>query len=1254
MGLIPFAPYAQGAGSAAPNLTLAPGLPITQHADTIAAHLKACGVVVVCGETGSGKSTQLPKLCWALGRQSAGMVGHTQPRRIAARSVATRVAEEVGVELGREVGWSVRFTDRTRAETKLRVMTDGILLAEAQRDRHFSRYDTIIVDEAHERSLNIDFLLGLLRRAREKRPDLRVIVTSATIDPERMARHFDDAPIVNVEGRTYPVEVRWRPRHEQDASLELESSVASAFDEIRREMPAGDVLTFLSGEREIRELTSYMRGHLQRHRLVDRWEILPLYGRLSVEDQAKVFASGNRRRIVLATNVAETSVTVPGVRAVIDLGTARISRFHTKTRVLRLPIEPISQASANQRSGRCGRVGPGLCLRLYDEQEFSHRRAFTDPEIRRTNLASVLLRMRAMRLGSVKDFPFLDTPKLSAVREAESSLREIGALRQDGKLTALGRRLSRLPVDPRLGRLILEGIQRDALREMLTLAAVLSLPDPRERSVEKRDEADAARRKWRRSSSDFLSLLALYEDWKQVKEDGTRGDVRRFCKEHHLHPLRMQEWTDLRRQLEQMATQALKATPNTIPATSESIHRCLLTAFLGNIGRLDKRGEYRGIREARFAIFPDSGLFKKDPKWIVAAEIVETSRRWGRLCAKVQPSWIEEAAGEHVVRSWDHPEWDAERGEMLARERGEYFGLELYGRRRVALAPRDPRLARELFIQHALVEEGLPGREDFLVANRELVLRLREMEARRRQRDLLAGDARRHAFYDRQIPDHVVGTRSFRKWFRKAHKRNPELLRMTEADALRDEDAGERLRRIAAEETAFPSAFLTGAGPAKVRYTFQPGDEMDGVRLQLLPEQVAVLDEDRPDWLVPGRLAERIEALCRTLPRDVRRGLMPLAEQAQEIARELSFGRGNLLVALGEACRSRGVPVRVNQFQPDQVPDDLKMLLEVVDDQGEVIARSRDLADLRKRLGERIAEASVALADAFEGQAGLRHWAVGSVGEVIRTVRGGVLVEAWSALVPEVSGTTVAYQLVFSEDAADAATRASCARFLAIDLAEDLDRQLPLLPGSEVLDHLDDATRTIVREAIVALAGLQNIPTPHSAEALQSRFDPAWRGLWKAAEEVLSSLQQHRSLAGQVAARLVDFDRAIWDEVRDDLRRQYLRALPKLDWSPHQLNRSNTRLRGLLLRMERLKSPQGIARDLVVQKEINAHRRTVDALREKAGEPWSAGWRALDHLHNLVEDLAAARFMVGERAAPAVHPDHLAEALRRAEHTSGS
>ena len=375
------------------------------------------------------------------------------------------------------------------------------------------------------------------------------------------------------------------------------------------------------------------------------------------------------------------------------------------------------------------------------------------------------------------------------------------------KLTALGRRLSRLPVDPRLGRLILEGIQRDALREMLTLAAVLSLPDPRERSVEKRDEADAARRKWRRASSDFLSLLALYEDWKQVKEEGTRGDVRRFCKEHHLHPLRMQEWTDLRRQLEQMATQALKATPNIVPATSESIHRCLLTAFLGNIGRLDKRGEYRGIRDAKFAIFPDSGLFKKDPKWIVAAEIVETSRRWGRLCAKVQPSWIEEAAADRVVRSWDHPEWDAERGEMLARERGDFLGLELYGRRRVALAPRDPRLARELFIQHALVEEGLPGREDFLVANRELVLRLREMEARRRQRDLLAGDARRHAFYDRQLPDHVVGTRSFRKWFRKAHKRNPELLRMTEADALRDEDAGERLRRIAAEETAFPSAF---------------------------------------------------------------------------------------------------------------------------------------------------------------------------------------------------------------------------------------------------------------------------------------------------------------------------------------------------------------------------------------------------------------------------------------------------------------
>ena len=429
---------------------------------------------------------------------------------------------------------------------------------------------------------------------------------------------------------------------------------------------------------------------------------------------------------------------------------------------------------------------------------------------------------------------------------------------------------------------------------------------------------------------------------------------------------------------------------------------------------------------------------------------------------------------------------------------------------------------------------------------------------------------------------------------------------------------------------------------------------MDGVRVQLRPDQVAVLDEDRLGWLVPGRLAERIEALCRTLPRDVRRGLMPLAEQAQQISRELPFGRGNLLAALTEACRSRGVPVHRNQFQPDQVPDDLKMLLEVVDDRGGVIARSRDLSDLRYRLGARIAEASVALADAFEGQTGLCHWTVGPVGEVLRTVRGGVLVEAWSALVPEANGTTVAYQLVFSEDAADTATRASCARFLAADLAEDLDRQLPLLPGSEVLDQLDAPTRNMVREAIVQVAGLQDVVTPKSAEALQARFDPAWRGLWKAAEEVLSSLQHHRSLAGQVAARLVDFDRPIWDDVRDDLRRQYLRALPRHGWSPMALNRTSTRLRGLLIRMDRLKSPQGIVRDLAVQKEINAHRRTVDTLRERAIEPWTAAWRAVEHLHDLVEDLAAARCMIGERSAPEVHPDHLTEAIRQAEHSSGT
>jgi ATP-dependent helicase HrpA len=985
-----------------PAVSYPPQLPVSQRKDEILAAIRDHQVVIVAGETGSGKTTQLPKICLELGRGVAGMIGHTQPRRLAARTVAERIAEELGGEVGGAVGYQVRFTDRVGGDTLVKLMTDGILLAEIQHDRMLRRYDTLIIDEAHERSLNIDFILGYVKQLLPRRPDLKVVITSATIDPHRFARHFD-APVIEVSGRTYPVEIRYRPygaQAETPDEKDQTEAICAAVAELRAEGP-GDILVFASGEREIRDAADA----LGRMRLPDT-EILPLYARLSAAEQHRVFQPHQGRRIVLATNVAETSLTVPGIRYVIDPGTARISRYSHRTKVQRLPIEPISQASANQRAGRCGRVADGICVRLYPEQDFAARPEFTEPEILRTNLASVILQMAALGLGDVAAFPFLDPPDRRNVKAGVELLQEIGAL-AGTRLTKLGRQLAQLPVDPRLARMLLAAGDGGCLREVLVITAGLAIQDPRERPAEAAAAADEKHARFADTGSDFLAYLNLWEYLREQQRAGSSSQFRRLCKAEFLNYLRVREWQDLEGQLRQIV-KSLGLKLNPAPAPPASVHTALLAGLLSHVGLKDgDKREYLGARGARFAIFPGSALAKRPPRWVMAAELVETSRLWARITADIEPEWAERLAGHLVKRTYSEPHWEARRGGVVAYEKVTLYGVPLVAARKVDYGRIDPDLSRELFIRHALVEGDWHTSHAFFEQNRALRDEVEELEHRARRRDILVDDETLFAFYDQRLGREVVSARHFDTWWKRVRADQPDLLNFSTSMLVNREARG-------VDPLAYPDTW-PGTRLA-LTYQFEPGTDADGVTVHI---PLPVLDRLRPDgfdWQIPGLRTDLVTALIRSLPKPVRRNLVPAPDFAHDAVAALAplAARGEpFLPALErELGRLSGTPVPPGAWDLAKVPDHLRVTFRVVDERGATLAEGKDLAALQARLRAQAQEALSASVPGLERH-GMRDFDVDELPRTLTHERGGYRVTDFPSLVDE--GGSVGVRLYSSE-----------------------------------------------------------------------------------------------------------------------------------------------------------------------------------------------------------------------------------------------
>jgi ATP-dependent helicase HrpA len=1021
--------------AAMPPINYPPELPVSQRKDEIAEAIRDHQVVIIAGETGSGKTTQIPKICLELGRGVTGQIGHTQPRRLAARTVAERIAEELGSPLGETVGYQVRFTDVSSDNTLIKVMTDGILLAELARDRQLRRYDTLIIDEAHERSLNIDFILGCLRQLLPARPDLKVIITSATIDPERFAAAFGDAPIVEVSGRTYPVEVRYRPI-EAGEDADQGQAISDAIDELSTAGP-GDILVFLSGEREIRDTADLLAGSPGR----DRLEVLPLYGRLSAAEQHRVFerrpASSFTRRVVLATNVAETSLTVPGIHYVIDPGTARISRYSRGTKVQRLPIEPISQASANQRKGRCGRTADGICIRLYSEADFESRPEFTEPEILRTNLASVILQMAAIGLGDVPRFPFIDPPDARNIADGLTLLAELNAFK-DGRITGLGRKLARLPVDPRIGRMILEADRNGCVREVLIIAAALSIQDPRERPMDAQQAADGMHRRFADPDSDFTAYLNLFQYLADRQRELSSSAFRRLCRAEYLNYLRVREWQDLVGQLQRLAGDIGVAVDST-SAERTVVLLSLLAGLLSQIGmkaepaRLASsappgaaggrrpRAEYLGARNARFAIFPGSSLVRKAPDWIVAAELVETSRLWARTVARIEPEWVEPLARHLVKRSYSEPHWEKKRGAAVALEKVTLYGVPIVTDRKVGYARIDPAAARELFIRHALVEGDWQTSHRFFAENRRLLAEATELEHRVRRRGLVVGEDELFAFYDARIPAEVVSAQHFDSWWKLARRADPDLLTFRAADLLSDDAA-----QVSTD--SYPDIWTSQSAGLKtlsLSYAFEPGSEADGVTVDIPLSRLNQVDPAEFSWQVPGLRTELVTEMIRSLPKALRRDLVPAPDVAREVVARLGPPSGDLRDAVARELRTlRGVTVPRDAWDATKLPAHLRVTVRVTDGD-RVLAEGKDVAELQRQLRPKL-RAVLSQAAAGLTRSGLTSWDFGPLPKVFRE---GTLV-AYPALFD--AGQAVDLRLFETESAARAAMWAGTRRLILI------------------------------------------------------------------------------------------------------------------------------------------------------------------------------------------------------------------------------
>jgi len=1109
-----------------PEIRYPEQLPVSQLKDDIAATIRDHQVVVVAGETGSGKTTQIPKICLELGRGVHAMVGHTQPRRLAARTVAERIAEELDTTLGDQVGYAVRFTDKVSADTLVKLMTDGILLAELQRDRDLRRYDTLIIDEAHERSLNIDFILGYLKQLLPRRPDLKVIITSATIDPERFSQHFDSAgipaPIIEVSGRTYPVEVRYRPVNDPDDPSTLDrdqtQAILDAVDELAHE-PPGDVLVFLSGEREIRDTADALRAQ----NLTDT-EVLPLYARLSAAEQHRVFQSHPGRRIVLATNVAETSLTVPGIKYVVDPGTARISRYSHRTKVQHLPIEPVSQASANQRKGRCGRTSDGVCIRLYGEEDFESRPDYTDPEILRTNLASVILQMTSIGLGDIARFPFIDEPDKRSVKDGIQLLTELGALDDSQDLTAVGRQLAQLPVDPRLARMIVEAHRNGCVREVMVIAAGLAIQDPRERPADHETQAQQAHARFRDPGSDFLGYLNLWNYLKQQQKELSGNQFRRMCKAEYLNYLRVREWQDIFAQLRQVATQIGVTLNSGPPADPQRVHLSLLAGLLSHIGMKDPANphQYIGARNAKFAVFPGSALFKKPPQFVMAAELVETSKLWARVNARIEPEWAEDLASHLVKRSYSEPRWerrgDSGAGAVMAFEKVTLYGVPIVARRKVHYGRIDPELGRELFIRHALVDGDWDTRHQFFHANRKLVEEVEELEERTRRRDLLVDDETLFAFYDERIGPDVVSGRHFDSWWKKARQRDPDLLDFERSLVVR-EDAD------AVRERDYPLTWRTGGFTLDLTYAFEPGADADGVTVHVPLLVLNQIGDEGFEWSVPGFREELVTALIKSLPKPIRRSIVPAPDHARLVLPRLDPASGPLTTALARELRAlRGVVIGADDWDWSRVPDHLRMTFRVVDERGKTVAEGKDLAVIKQQLKPRTKAAiSKVAAKAVNGleRSGLTDWTIGELPRTFSEQRGGLTVAGFPALVDE--GTSVSVRLQETEaDQTDAMwlgtrrllllTMPSVIDVVQRNLSNQAKMTLANNPHRNVPDLLDDC----VAAAVDALMREHGAPV-WDAESFERLRDTVRADL---ADTVLDILGQVEQIL--VAARAVD------------------------------------------------------------------------------------------------------------------------------------
>ncbi|GAB3821639.1 ATP-dependent RNA helicase HrpA [Kribbella italica] len=1081
--------------AAVPEITYPEELPVSQLKDEIAEAIRDHQVVVIAGETGSGKTTQIPKICLELGRGVQGLIGHTQPRRLAARTVAERIAEELGTELGDTIGYAVRFTDKVSERSLVKLMTDGILLNELQRDRDLSRYDTLIIDEAHERSLNIDFILGYLRQLLPRRPDLKVIITSATIDPERFAEHFADAggkpaPIVEVSGRTYPVEVRYRPVNDPEDPSTLDrdqtQAILDAVDELSVEAP-GDILVFLSGEREIRDTADALNDKFAqtRGRPGQSVEVLPLYARLSNAEQHRVFQPhSSSRRIVLATNVAETSLTVPGIKYVIDPGTARISRYSHRTKVQHLPIEAISQASANQRKGRSGRTSDGIAIRLYSEEHFEGRPEFTDPEILRTNLASVILQMTSIGLGDIAAFPFIDEPDKRSITDGLQLLTELGAIEsakaseRHRRLTPVGKQLAQIPLDPRLARMIVEADKHACVREVMVIAAALSIQDPRERPTDAEAQATQSHARFRDPNSDFLGYLNLWGYLKKQQKELSGNQFRRMCRSEYLNYLRVREWQDIFAQLRQVASQIGVTLNSGEPADPQSVHVSMMSGLLSHLGMKDpaNQHQYLGARGTKFAIFPGSGLFKKPPQFVMAAELVETSRLWARVNAKIEPEWAEDIAQHLIKRSYSEPHWERKAGAVMAYEKVTLYGVPIVARRKINYGSVDPEVSRELFIRNALVEGDWDTHHKFFHANRELLAEVEELEERTRRRDLRVDDETLFAFYDERLGPEVVTGRHFDTWWKKARQRDADLLDFERSLVVRE---GAEVR-----EEEFPLTWSQNGMTFDLTYAFEPGTDADGVTVHLPLLVLNQVTADGFEWSVPGFREELVTTLIKSLPKAIRRNIVPAPDHARQVLPHLDQSSGPLTDALARELRNlREVVIDESDWDWTRVPEHLRMTFRVVDDQRKTVAESKDLARLKERLKPKTTAAiSKVASKAVSGleRGGLTDWTIGDLPRSFSEHRAGLTVAGYPALVDE--GKTVAVRLQETERDQAAAMWAGTRKLLLLTMPSVVDvvqknltnqQKMTLLAGPHrsVGDLLDDAISAAIDQLMTAAGG---------------------------------------------------------------------------------------------------------------------------------------------------------------------------------------